>query len=92
MKIAIIGDHPYAKATHDFFESIGANVQRFSNQQIHKKALRIQKRFYSESEGSSKERFQDLFRVVFEQDPEQEITRQLASDGKEVFEKLTELN
>ena len=90
MKIAIIGDHPCAQACQDFFKSIEATVTRYNGSDGHKKVLRIQKRFYSEDQGTHKQRFHDLFRVVFDQDPEKEISKQLESEGKEVFEKLTE--
>ena len=88
MKIAIIGDHPYAELIGEYLDSIGASTQRYANQGTHKKALRVQKRFHSRDEGTSKQRFQDVFRVIFEQDPEAEISKQLSGEGKEVFEKL----
>lgn len=93
MKIAVLGSGAYASQIVDYLQGLGALVKWYASNidgAIDKKILRVHKRFLSINEMPNSGRLADLFRIVFEQNPSDEIATQMQGDNKQIFEKLTD--
>lgn len=93
MKIAVLGNGAYASEIVEYLQGLGAMVKWYAKGvegATQKKILRVHKRFLSLNETPETGRLTDLFRIIFEQNPSDEITQQMQGDNKDIFEKLTD--